>query len=67
MNLSIFNLPDPSGKLSKESYLIKNNNEGALEAEMVDKMAPLVMSGDSDSTSNYSPILDDQHSAAPLS
>ena len=27
MNLSIFNLPDPSGKLSKESYLIKNNNE----------------------------------------
>jgi hypothetical protein len=47
--------------------VIKNNNEGALEAEMVDKMAPLVMSGDSDSTSNYSPILDDQHSAAPLS
>ena len=27
MNLSIFKLPDPSGKLSKESYLIKNNNE----------------------------------------
>ena len=24
MNLEIFNLPDPSGKMSKESYLIKN-------------------------------------------
>jgi hypothetical protein len=27
MNLDIFNLPDPSGKMSKESFLIKNHKE----------------------------------------
>jgi len=42
------------------------NINGSLEAEMVDKLAPLVMNG-GDSELNYSPILDGQHSAAPLS
>lgn len=27
MNLNIFNLPDPSGRMSRESYLIKNHKE----------------------------------------
>ena len=41
------------------------NIDGSLETEMVAKMAPLVIhSGDSDL--KYSPILDGQHSAAPV-
>jgi len=43
----------------------KTNNEGALEAEMVAKLAPLVMHG-GDSDMSYSPIMDGQHSAALL-
>jgi hypothetical protein len=50
----------------KEQVLAKTNNDGALETEMVAQMAPLVMYG-GDSTLNYSPILDAQHSAALLS
>ena len=42
------------------------NISGSLEAEMVDKMAPLVMHS-SDSGLDYKPILDGQHSAALLS
>lgn len=38
---------------------------GSLEAEMVEKMAPLVMYG-GDSNLDYKPILDGQHSAASL-
>jgi hypothetical protein len=41
------------------------NTAGSLEAEMVSKMAPLVMSGP-DSKLDYKPILDGQHSAASL-
>ncbi len=41
------------------------NINGSLEAEMVSKLAPLVMSG-GDSGLTYSPILDGQHSAASL-
>ena len=41
------------------------NNAGSLEAEMVSKMAPLVMSG-GESNLEYKPVLDGQHSAAPL-
>jgi hypothetical protein len=41
------------------------NLSGALETEMVEQMAPLVMNGNV-SDSNYSPILDGQHSAALL-
>jgi hypothetical protein len=41
------------------------NIDGSLETEMVARMAPLVIhSGDSDL--KYSPILDGQHSAAPV-
>jgi hypothetical protein len=43
----------------------KSNNEGALEAEMVAKLAPLVMHG-GDSGLDYMPIMDGQHSAALL-
>ena len=42
-----------------------SNIDGALETEMVARMAPLVSSG-GDSGLNYSPILDNQHSAASL-
>lgn len=42
-----------------------SNNAGSLETEMVDQMAPLVMHG-GDSNLEYMPILDGQHSAAPL-
>lgn len=42
-----------------------SNNAGSLEAEMVSKMAPLVMS-DTNSSLDYKPVLDGQHSAAPL-
>jgi hypothetical protein len=45
--------------------VVKSNNEGALEAEMVAKLAPLVMHG-GDSGLDYSPIMDGQHSAALL-
>ena len=45
--------------------VLSNNSEGALETEMVEKMAPLVMYG-GDSTLDYKPILDGQHSAALL-
>ena len=38
----------------------------SLESEMVAKMAPIVMSGGSDSGLNYSPVLAAQHSATPL-
>jgi hypothetical protein len=41
------------------------NVAGSLETEMVDRMAPLVMYG-GDSTLDYSPVLDKQHSAASL-
>ena len=41
------------------------NNAGSLEAEMVSKLAPLVMTG-GESPLDYKPILDGQHSAAPL-
>lgn len=41
------------------------NNAGSLEAEMVSKMAPLVMTG-GESNLEYKPVLDGQHSAAPL-
>ena len=41
------------------------NVAGSLEAEMVDRMAPLVMHG-GESPLDYSPILDNQYSAAPL-
>ena len=43
----------------------KTNNEGALETEMVAKLAPLVMHG-GDSGLEYSPVMDGQHSAALL-
>ncbi len=49
-----------------QEVFLNKNSEGALETEMVAKMAPLVMNGSSSSTANYGPILDDQHSAAPL-
>lgn len=42
-----------------------SNIDGALETEMVARMAPLVSSG-GDSGLNYSPVLDNQHSAASL-
>ena len=45
--------------------MVKTNIEGALEAEMVAKLAPLVMHG-GDSGLDYSPIMDGQHSAALL-
>jgi len=41
------------------------NVAGSLEAEMVDRMAPLVMHG-GESPLDYSPILGNQYSAAPL-
>jgi hypothetical protein len=41
------------------------NMEGDLEVQMVAQMAPLVMNG-GESLLNYSPVLDDQHSAAYL-
>ena len=41
------------------------NVDGDLEVQTVAKMAPLVMNSD-DSSLNYGPILDDQHSAASL-
>ena len=41
------------------------NKDGELEVQTVAKMAPLVMNG-GDSSSNYDPVLDDQHSAASL-
>jgi hypothetical protein len=45
--------------------VVRTNIDGSLEAEMVAQLAPLVMHG-GDSELNYSPILDSQHSAAPL-
>ncbi len=48
-----------------EQLVARTNTDGALETEMVAQMAPLVMHG-GDSELNYSPILDGQHSAAPL-
>ena len=45
--------------------ILTNNAAGALETEMVDRMAPLVIYG-GDSTMDYKPILDGQHSAASL-
>ena len=41
------------------------NMEGDLEVQTVAQMAPLVMNG-GESLLNYSPVLDDQHSAASL-
>ena len=42
-----------------------SHKDGELEVHMVAQMAPLVMNG-GDSPLNYSPVLDAQHSAAPL-
>ena len=50
---------------SANSMSSVSNTAGSLEAEMVSKMAPLVMSGP-DSKLDYKPILDGQHSAASL-
>jgi hypothetical protein len=49
---------------TKQNQLLaaKSNVSGSLEVEMVDQMAPLVMNG-GDSSLNYSPVLDPQHSA----
>ena len=53
--------------LAKNAEMVATTNiDGALETEMVARMAPLVMKG-SDSGLNYGPILGDQHSAALLS
>ena len=60
-----FNQEGMQTQTETQEVVIKKNNEGALEAEMVAKMAPLVMNG-GDSTANYGPILDEQHSASPL-
>ena len=43
----------------------KTNFNGALEQEMVDKMAPLVIKG-GDSNLNYKPVLDNQIGGSPL-
>lgn len=57
----------PSIVASNPNIMVaKTNNEGALEVEMVAKLAPLVMHG-SDSGLDYSPVMDGQHSAALLS
>ena len=57
--------PPPLANTDPNLNIGKTNNEGALEAEMVAKLAPLVMHG-GDSSLNYSPIMDGQHSAALL-
>ncbi len=49
----------------KQQLLATSHREGDLEVHMVAQMAPLVMNG-GDSSLNYSPVLDAQHSAAPL-
>ncbi len=49
----------------KQELQATSNREGDLEVQMVAQMAPLVMNG-GDSSLNYSPVLDAQHSAAPL-
>jgi hypothetical protein len=51
-------------KMKQEMQAI-THKDGALEVHMVAQMAPLVMNG-GDSPLNYSPVLDAQHSAAPL-
>jgi hypothetical protein len=48
-----------------ETMTAATNVTGSLEAEMVDRMAPLVMYG-GDSSLDYSPVLDKQYSAASL-
>jgi hypothetical protein len=62
-------LPSESSKLQEmQSFNVQSptDDDKSLEAEMVAKMAPLVMSGSGDSGSNYSPVLADQHAATPL-
>jgi hypothetical protein len=59
----------PSSSTTNPNIMVaKTNNDGALEAEMVAKLAPLVMHGSSSDseTMGYSPIMDGQHSAALL-
>ena len=53
-------------KYDAQQMAATTNIDGALETEMVARMAPLVMNGPVSSL-NYGPILDNQHSAALLS
>ncbi len=57
--------PPPLVSSNPNIMVAKTNNEGALEVEMVAKLAPLVMHG-GDSGFEYSPVMDGQHSAALL-
>jgi hypothetical protein len=54
----------PVQEAPEEMHAI-TNMEGDLEVQTVAQMAPLVMNG-GESLLNYSPVLDDQHSAAYL-
>jgi hypothetical protein len=60
-------LPEPvhHEPMQAEQMQAITNMDGDLEVQTVAQMAPLVMKG-GDSGLNYSPVLDDQHSAAYL-
>jgi hypothetical protein len=64
--LQTFNEEQITTQTPQHTAEAATNLSGSLEAEMVDKMAPLVMYG-GESELEYKPILDGQHSAALLS
>lgn len=64
--LQTFNEEQITTQTPEQTAEAATNLSGSLEAEMVEKMAPLVMYG-GESELEYKPILDGQHSAALLS
>jgi hypothetical protein len=64
-----FNAVEPTSEVAPSSISTSGSGillAGTLEEEMVDKMAPLVIKGNEDSTLDYKPILDGQHGASSL-
>ena len=60
-----FNTEQVQAPEKQEQMHATSHLDGDLEVQMVAQMAPLVMNG-GESLLNYSPVLDDQHSAALL-
>ena len=68
-DMRAFNVVEPTSPVAPTSISTNGSGiilAGTLEEEMVDKMAPLVIKGNEDSTLDYKPILDGQHGASSL-
>jgi hypothetical protein len=68
-DMTAFNVVEPTSEVAPTSISTSGSGivlPGTLEEEMVDRMAPLVIKGNEDSSLDYKPVMDGQHGAAPL-